>query len=159
MASPHPDLAPLVFLLGTWRGGGSGDYPTIDPFRYGEEMTFEHVGDPFLLYTQASWLDDDETPLHFERGFLRPGVEPGGVELVLAHPLGLTEVAHGGVEGTALELSSEGAVARTHTGAAVTGLTRRYEVEGDRMRYRVAMAMDATPMSWHLTGELTRASR
>jgi hypothetical protein len=39
----HADLEPLSFLLGTWRGGGDGEFPTIGSFRYGEEMIFEHV--------------------------------------------------------------------------------------------------------------------
>ena len=32
-----------------------GEYPTIEPFDYEEELTFEHVGDAFLLYEQRSW--------------------------------------------------------------------------------------------------------
>ena len=72
----HDDLRPLAFLLGTWRGEGTGEYPTIEPFGYQEEMRFEHVGDTFVLYQQASWSPDDGAPIHFERGFLRPG-EPG----------------------------------------------------------------------------------
>ena len=73
----HPDLAALTFLLGTWRGSGRGEYPTIDPFPYDEEVVVEHVEEPFLLYRQSSWSPDDGEPLHLERGFLRPGSAPG----------------------------------------------------------------------------------
>ena len=100
----HPDVEPLAFLLGTWRGEGDGEWPRGEPFRYGEEMTFEHVGDAFLLYAQRSWMLEDGSPLHFERGFLRPA-GPGRVELVLAHPLGVAEVAEGTVEGTIVDVA------------------------------------------------------
>jgi hypothetical protein len=153
--SLHEDLAPLAFLLGTWRGGGTGDYPTIRPFRYGEEMIFEHVGDPFLLYAQRSWLEDDGTPLHFERGFLRP-VPDGRLEVVLAHPLGLTEVAEGTLEGTSFSVTSC-TVGRTATGDPVTGIERRLRVEADVLRYELDMALETTPLTQHLTGELRRA--
>jgi THAP4-like, heme-binding beta-barrel domain len=152
----HDDLASLAFLLGTWRGEGDGEYPTIEPFRYGEELVFEHVGDPFLLYRQSSWLLDDGSPLHFERGFLRPGAEPDGVELTLAHPLGLTEVAEGAVSGTELWFVST-SVVRTHTGSAVTALQRRYRLDAEVLSYEIDMAMDETAMTRHLVAQLRRA--
>jgi len=156
----HPDLAALSFLMGTWRGSGRGEYPTIDPFPYDEEVVVEHVGDPFLLYAQSSWVSGDHAPLHFERGFLRPGTEPGEVELCLAHPLGLTEIAHGTLVGTSIDLSTagEGIVARTRSGSAVTGLTRRYAVENDILTYELFMATEDTAMSLHLRGTLRRRS-
>jgi hypothetical protein len=40
--APHPLVAPLSFLLGKWRGEGEGTFPTIAPFRYGEEILFSH---------------------------------------------------------------------------------------------------------------------
>jgi hypothetical protein len=150
----HPDLAPLAFLLGTWRGGGSGGYPTIDPFRYTEEMRFEHVGDPFLLYAQESRLAGDGAPLHFERGFIRPA-GADRVEVVLAHPLGLTEVAEGTVRGGALDVAST-AMGRTSTGDPVTGLVRRWRADGDLLTYELEMETEATPMVLHLAGELRR---
>ena len=150
------DLAPLRFLLGTWRGEGKGEYPTLQPFTYVEELEFEHVGDPFLLYAQRSFTPDQGTPLHFERGFLRPA-GPGVVELTLASPLGLTEISHGRVDGFTLDTATEpGGVVRTRTGSAVTGVVRRYRVDGDLMRYDLSMSMDETPMSLHLTGKLRR---
>jgi hypothetical protein len=145
-------LASLAFLLGTWRGEGKGEYPTIEPFDYEEEMRFEHVGDDFLLYEQASWSPGDGGPIHFERGFLRPG-EPGRIELTLAHPIGLTEIAEGTLDGTAFELASTG-VGRTTTSLSTTAVIRRYRVDGDVMRYRTDMATDETPMALHLEAEL-----
>lgn len=156
VAPLHPDLVPIAALLGTWRGRGQGAFPTIEPFTYGEQMTFAHVGDPFLVYEQHSWLLDDGAPLHLERGFLRPD-EAGRLELALAHPLGLTEIAHGALTDGVLELATEpGGVGRTRTGMAVVALRRRYELDGDTLRYTLDMATEATPMIRHLEAELWR---
>ena len=154
----HPDLEHLTFLVGTWRGTGRGEYATIDAFDYGEEMTFSFHGEPWLAYEQRAWSAGDETVLHMERGFVRPA--PGGaVELVLAHPIGVVEVAHGSVSGGVLEVATAaGSVGRSHTGLAVIGLVRRYRVSGDAMGYRIDMATETTPMAVHLTAELRRVT-
>src|SRR5664279_3603046 len=41
---PHADLAPLAFLIGRWQGVGVGGYPTIEDFRFGQEVTFAPLG-------------------------------------------------------------------------------------------------------------------
>ncbi|HSL10915.1 MAG TPA: FABP family protein [Actinomycetota bacterium] len=152
----HPDVGELAFLLGTWRGEGRGAYPTIEDFRYGEELTFDHVGDAFLGYSQQSWLLDDGTVLHAERGFIRPGRD-GAYELTLAHPLGLTEVAHGRLAGSSLTFDTgEGDVRRTATGMHVVALSRRYECDGATLRYALDMTTDETPHTRHLDAELHR---
>ncbi len=150
----HADLEPLAFLLGTWKGEGTGEWVGAEPFRYGEEITFEHVGDPFLLYAQRSWSPDDGSPIHFERGFVRPG-GPGRVEIVFAHPLGIVEVAEGTVSGTVIDVAST-TVAVTGTGSPVTELRRRIEVEDGILRYELRMATAEVPLAYHVSGELGR---
>src|SRR5262245_4325086 len=88
----HPDVEALACLLGRWSGEGEGHYPTIEPFAYREEITLGHSGKPFLAYRQATVRVDTGMPAHAEMGYLR-GVGPGQVELVIAHPTGVAEVA------------------------------------------------------------------
>src|SRR3984893_14266223 len=90
----HPDIGALAPLLGTWAGRGAGAYPTIQPFEYLEEIVFSHVGKPFLAYSQKTKAVADGKPLHAETGYLRVP-KPGHVELVLAHPSGITEIEVG----------------------------------------------------------------
>jgi nitrobindin-like protein len=150
----HESLTEVSFLLGTWRGDGDGEWPGADPFRYGEEMTFEHVGDAFLLYSQRSWSVDDGSPIHFERGFVRPA-GPGRVEFVLAHPLGVAEVAEGTVRDRVIEVETT-SVGLTATGSAVTGIRRRLEAEEDVLTYELHMAMREVPLTSHVRARLAR---
>jgi hypothetical protein len=147
----------LAPLLGTWAGEGRGEYPTMEAFDYGERLTFDHVGDAFLQYVHRSWLLEDGTPLHFERGFLRPGAEAGSVELTLAHPLGLTEVSHGTLVDGHMDLVST-SMGRTASGMAVVGVERRYRIDRDEIAYELDMATETTPMVRHLSGRLRRAN-
>jgi hypothetical protein len=151
-------LAGLAFLLGTWRGVGRGTFPTIDGFDYGEELSFTYHGEPWLAVDQRAWSLDDEVTLHMERGFLRP-VRGSTVELVLAHPIGVAEVAHGTLTGTTLEVSTDpGLAARSETGLEVSELRRRYEVVEDSMRYRIDMATAGTALTEHLSADLRRVT-
>ena len=149
-----PSLEPLAFLIGSWRGEGEGEYPGLDPFRYREELSFEHVGDPFLLVTESSWTPDG-APLHFERGTLRP-VGDGRVDLTLAHPIGVAEVAEGTIDGTNVTLRST-AVVRTATGSPVTEIERRYRMDGRRLSYELDMAMEGVARTFHVRATLARA--
>ncbi len=155
----HPDVAVLACLVGQWVGEGRGEYPTVESFRYREEVTVGHVGKPFLAYRQATVNLGTGLPAHAEVGFLRAG-GGGRVELVLAHPTGVAEVEEGSVEtlpgGLHLHLRSTG-VAGTATAKEVLSLERRIEVVGDLLRYDLAMGAVGQPHQHHLSAELHRA--
>ena len=90
----HELCTSLAPLLGTWRGSGAGDYPTIEPFAYVEELTFTNWGKPFVAMVQRTRDATTDEPLHVETGYLRP--QPGGVvELVVAQPSGILESLEG----------------------------------------------------------------
>ncbi|MFI9106297.1 FABP family protein [Streptomyces fildesensis] len=71
----HPDLVPLVFLLGRWEGAGVYDFPGAEKCNFGQEVTFSHDGRSFLEYTSHTWVLDAEgkklRPLESESGFWR----------------------------------------------------------------------------------------
>lgn len=149
-----PALEPLAFLLGDWVGEGEGEYPTIESFGYHEEISFRHVGKPFLVYTQRTRHADDGRPLHAEMGYFRP-VGADGVELSLAHPTGITEIATGTVIGTRVDLAST-EVGRTPTAKEVTAVERTIEVDGDRLTYTLRMGAVGQPLQHHLSASLRR---
>ncbi|MGH9247848.1 MAG: FABP family protein [Acidimicrobiales bacterium] len=148
------EVAGLGFLLGTWAGEGEGRYPTIQTFQYTEEITFGHVGRPFLTYEQRTIRHDTGLPAHGEAGYLRPA-PAGRVEFVLAHSTGIAEVEEGTVDGTRLELAST-VVSRTATTKEVTAIERAIAVDGDVLHYTLRMAAVGHPLTHHLEAELHR---
>lgn len=156
--SPHPLLADLAPLLGTWRGTGHGEYPTIEPFDYVESVTFGHVGKPFLAYSQRTVAADDGRPLHAESGYLR-AVGEGRLEWVLSHPFGAVEVAEGTVAVVGGELLIDVAavtVVTTATAKPVTEVTRTLSVRDGYLTYDLAMAAVGQPLLHHLRATLQR---
>ncbi len=158
MPELHPDVAALAPLLGVWAGQGRGEYPTIAPFDYLEEVTFGHVGKPFLSYVQRTKAVEDGRPLHGETGYLRVPAE-GRAELVLAHPTGVTEVDEGtlAVHGSVIEMDLVAtAIGRTASAKEVSALHRLVRVDGDELTYTLGMGAVGQPLQQHLTATLHR---
>lgn len=154
----HPTLAPLRFLIGRWEGAGVVGYPTIESANFGQEITFGHNGKPFLIYTSRTWLLEEGgtigRPLAMEAGFWRPQ-EGGGLEVVLAHPTGITEIYLGQISGTRIEMATD-AVARTATAKEVTAGTRLYGLIGTDLGWAYDMAAVGQPLQSHVSAQLKR---
>ena len=90
----HPELMPLAWMVGTWRGTGRGEYPTIQPFTFEQEVVFNHDGRNFLNYYSRTWILDDDGKVvkagASETGFWRPK-ENKTLEVILAHSNGIAE--------------------------------------------------------------------
>ena len=143
-------------LIGTWRGQGAGEYPTIESFTYAEELTFKDVGKPFLLYQQLTWSPSG-VPMHTETGFLRaPG--PEAIEFIIAQPTGQTELAEGTYTTTdgGFELRLEARIMNSATAKIVDATQRRIAVADNQLTYDFAMAAVGVPMTHHLAASLTR---
>lgn len=152
----HPQLLPVAGLVGTWVGPGRGEYPTIAPFEYTEELTYTDVGKPFLHYAQRTWSPGGD-PMHVETGYVRvPG--NGTIELVLALPTGQTELAEGRLvdepDGFRAELRSR--LVNSASAKKVDETIRRLRLVGDELTVEFAMAAVGHPMAHHLRAVLRR---
>ena len=157
---PDPAIAPLSFLLGRWEGAGVVGYPTIESRNYGEEISFSHNGKPFLIYASRTWLLEPDGSIgrlsHMEIGFWRPQPD-NGVEVLIAHPTGVSEIYIGTVSGTKIEMATD-AVVRTTSAKEVTAGKRLYGLVGGDLAYAFDMAAMGQPLQPHLSAQLKRVS-
>ncbi len=152
----HPNIAPLAPLLGTWRGRGHGEYPTITSFSYADEWTFSHTGKPFVAFVQRTRSEAGQ-PMHTEAGYLRcPG--DGTVEIVAALPMGQVELGTGSADATdgVLTVATDAGVTATPSAKSVDRIVRTFRVEGDTLDIDLGMAAVGHPVTHHLTSRLTR---
>lgn len=140
-------------MLGKWKSeDGEGIYPTIQSFKYCEEVEFTHVGQPNLQFSCYSWDPETKKPLHRELGFLR--VQPGTnkVALIIAQNLGLSELEEGEVTGQQMITVSHTVGRLTFGKDPVTKkIKRTFLRQGDTLQQVVEMETDKTPMTKHLT--------
>lgn len=89
----HEAIKPLSWLIGKWVGtDGVGNYPTITPFKYCEDLEFISFGQPLLNVVSRTWHAEKELPMHVESGFFR--IKPGTNEVasMIAHNFGIVVI-------------------------------------------------------------------
>ncbi|WP_328634370.1 FABP family protein [Streptomyces sp. NBC_00356] len=158
---PHPLLAPVLGLLGSWHGRGRGEYPTLDgDFTYAQEVTFSHDGRPFLRYEARAWLiDADDAPVRpaaRESGWWR--IQPEGrVEALITQPTGIAEVMVGAAADGTVELATH-TVGLTPTAKHVDATGRRYALTDDdtTLTFTHDLAAVGQPLQHHLSAQLRR---
>nr|CAD1834461.1 unnamed protein product [Ananas comosus var. bracteatus] len=143
----HPALVPLSHLLGRWRGEGEGGFPTINSFRYGEELLFSHSGKPEDVEAAVG------EPMHAESGYWRPKPD-GSLEVVLAQSTGIVEVQKGSYDAAnkIVTLQSE----LVGNASKVKEITRNFKVVDGELSYVVQMATTMTSLQPHLKALLRK---
>lgn len=162
----HPTLSALLPFIGVWRGRGGGEYPTIEPFEYAQEIRISHDGRPFLSYESKAWLvtPDGEPirPAAREVGWWRPVLDADGkatdeIEALFCTPTGIMELHLGRVTGVRVEMSTD-AVLRTATAKEVTAGQRLYGIVDRALLYAQDMAAVGQPLTSHLAAKLHRVA-
>ncbi len=153
-------LLGLLPFVGFWRGTGKGGFPEDSDYDFAQEITISHDGRPFLSYESRAWVIDADgrpvRPAFREVGWWRPAPSDG-VEVLLAHPTGVSEVYLGRIDGLKVELSSD-VVARTVTAHEVSASRRLYGIVAGALLYAVDLAALGEPLRPHISARLARVS-
>ena len=154
----HPDLMPLAWLVGTWRGKGRGEYPNVPGFQYAQEVSFNHDGRPFLNYFSRSWIIDENDeiirPAASEVGFWRIK-EKNVLEVLLAHNTGIAEGWVGLVQGAKIQLAMDQGYS-SPTAKIVTAGSRLYGLVEGELFTSYDMAAQGQTLQAHLWSSLER---
>ncbi|HSN42626.1 MAG TPA: FABP family protein [Propionibacteriaceae bacterium] len=152
----NPSLAHLSPLVGTWRGSGHGEYPTITSFDYTDEWQFIDIGKPFLLFVERTW-NAAGNPMHTETGYVR-APSHDTLEIVAAIPTGQSELGVGtcSASGESLTLTTDAEIRCTPTAKRVDRIVRRFEQRGEELDYTMEMSAVGQGLTLHLSAHLTR---
>jgi hypothetical protein len=154
----HPDLIPLAWLVGTWRGKGRGEYSNVPGFQFAQEVSFNHDGRAFLNYFSRSWIIDENDeiirPAASEVGFWRIK-EKNVLEVLLAHNTGIAEGWVGLVQGAKIQLAMDQGYS-SPTAKIVTAGSRLYGLVEGELFTSYDMAAQGQTLQAHLWSSLER---
>lgn len=176
-----PEVYPLAWLVGAWRGEGVVDYPGIDEATFTQDIVFDHDGGPYLSYTSTIRLVEapaDPGPLvdpdagtpaepvwQTESGYWRvPPERPTDhgltaeqhpVEVLVADPSGRVGLFIGAVGKGRIDLVSD-AIVRAASGADVSAEKRLYGLVNGELMWAHDIAAFGHPMQSYASGRLSR---
>jgi len=180
-----PEVYPLAWLVGTWRGPGFIDYPGIGERAILTEATFSADGGPYLLYTATTW-ELTNPPASLEGEIDVASLQPGPVwasesgywrvpppaddaaassgddqpartelEVLLAEPSGHVSVYLGVAQGPRVQLATD-LIARTTTGAEMTAAQRMYGLVHSELMWATDLAAFGHEMQSYSSGRMQR---
>lgn len=179
-----PEVYPLAWLVGTWRGEGVISYPEIPEARFVQTVSFTSDGGPYLRYESTIRLPaeadvpagadpeavtgdgvaaDTSTVWSTESGYWRVAPErPEGLaedkaplEVLLADPAGHLTLYLGAVGNGRVDLASD-LVARTPSAAEVSAATRMYGYVQGSLMWVWEMAAFGNPLQSYASAQLFR---
>ena len=162
-----PEVYPLAWLVGRWRGEGVISYPNIPEAQIRQEIVVDHDGGPYLTWASIMWLSQDDGAEGLvwatERGFWRvPGDRPEGipddehvVELMIVDPAGHLTFYAGSVGGRRIDLASD-LIARTPDAAEMTAASRMYGLVRGQLMWVWDMAAFGEPLQSYASAQLVR---
>ncbi|MER0245865.1 FABP family protein [Streptomyces sp. HSW2009] len=156
----HPDLVPLVFLLGRWEGAGVFDFPGAEKCNFGQEASFTHDGRDFIEYVSHTWELDDEgkkvRPLESETGYWRIDKDRK-VEVVMIRDQGVVEIWYGELadQKPQIDLVTD-AGARTASAGPYTGGKRLYGYVKSDLMWVGEKATPEVPLRPYMSAHLKK---
>ena len=163
-------MEPLTWLKGSWQGNGQGDFPTIDPFIFEDQMHFRIIEDafesePLIHFEEIAWVikGKEKNFMHWETGFFKPTPQ-GLVQFYMSHNTGRIEATYGKFQSIDRDAKSfkiifESDFIRNDEGIKTLVSSKRVlDFKKDHLTYSLAMTTDVVDKSTnHLITELIRS--
>ncbi len=172
-----PEVYPLAWLVGSWRGEGVIEYPGIRTTPFVQEVVFDHDGGPYLRFESTLRVrssasadgegdgesDEPDTVWSTETGYWRMSSDrPDGlsddqyaVEVLLTDASGRLSLFLGVVGNGRIDLATD-FVARTSTAAEVTAAKRLYGLVEGRLLWVEELAAFGHPLGSYASAQLDR---
>lgn len=137
----------LHYLLGTWEGQGEGKFPTITSFKYKEILTFNSDGvNDLIHYEQRTWLIPNNTPSHWESGFIKPLEDENLFEISNSQDSGRVEVLRGDFQNNNNIITLKFKMKLIQNDPRMVNSERIFTFHDSKLTYRMKMTTKNTPL-------------